>query len=592
MSGVASASLKSGFEARARLHPDSPAAWCGGQRLTFGELNARANRVARRLRASGVRRDVAVGICAPRSLDLLVGVLGTIKAGGAYLPLDPGYPRERLDYMLADSGVTRVLVGAGALASNVLPRRAALEVFELSAPELATESAADLDDMSGERLAYVIYTSGSTGRPKGVLGTESGMLNRLAWMWRRFPFGEGEVGCVKTSLNFLDSFWEIFGPLLQGVPVLVVPDEQVKDASALVGALERGRVTRLVLVPSLLRALLSGVPALGERLRRVALWVSSGEALLPELVRAFHQALPEARLLNLYGSSEVSADCTWYDTREGAPEQVAIGRPIDNNAVRLLDERFEPLPDAATGHLYVAGVGLARGYLGRPDLTAERFLPDPEGPPGSRMYRSGDLARRRLDGVFEFVGRSDQQVKIRGFRVELGEIEAALRAEAEVAQAIVELREDRPGSRQLVAYLVTAPDAPIDTAALRARLGARLPDYMLPAAVVALPAWPLTPSGKIDRNRLPAPRFASGPRAPSSASEHTLARLFAEVLELEQVGVDDKFFDLGGDSLSSMELVSRARAAGLEFTTGDVFRHQSVAALAAAAALRPAQPQR
>src|ERR1051325_3977630 len=585
-------SLTTLFESQAARHPRRLAAWCGDEKITFGQLNRRANQIARALRRRGVGTDVVVGVYMNRSLDMLAGLLGIVKAGGAYLPLDPGYPPNRLSYIIKDSRVGIVLcAGPAEEWRKLLGVGDDVEVLDLRAPDawpdagIETELEADPDlDGDVNQLVYVIYTSGSTGQPKGVLGTELGMLNRLHWMWERFPFRTGEIGCVKTSLSFLDSFWEIFGHLLQGVPVVLVPDVVVKDTAAFVQTLQAARVTRLVVVPSLLSAMLSNTPDIGTRLRRLTLWVSSGEALPPEIARRFHEMLPSARLLNLYGASEVSADCAWYEVGESAPEDVAIGRPIPNNDIHILDERLRPVPAEVTGELYVAGVGLARGYLGRADLTADRFLANPFGSPGSRLYRTGDMARWRPDGVLDYVGRADQPVHIRGFRVELGEIEAALRSHPALSQSVVIAREDGSRPKQIIGYVVPAGGQSVSGSDLRSYLAERLPDYMVPAAIMPLSALPPTPTGKLARNALPAPDFSSHSRPPQTPTEHLLADLFAEVLELEQVGIEDKFFDLGGDSLSSVDLATRARDAGLSITPLAVLQHQTVKALAAAEA--------
>jgi amino acid adenylation domain-containing protein len=577
-------SLKSLFEAQVRRRPDETAVICRGRGVSFGELNRRANQLASRLRRHGVGIDVPVGISVPRSIEMVIGVIGIAKAGGAYLPLDPGYPPDRLVYMAEDSQI-RVVVTCGGETrlKERLSLRDDVEVVDLGAESIRAEPATDLFlDVPPDVLAYVIYTSGSTGTPKGVLGTHRGMLNRLQWMWERFPFRNGEVCCVKTSLNFLDSFCEIYGPLLQGIPVVVVPDEIVKDAEQLAGELERSQVTRLVLVPSLLRSMLSTVPEIGRRLQKVTFWVSSGEPLPVDLVQAFQVTFPQARLLNLYGSSELSADCTWYDTTEASAELVAIGRPISENGVHILDSDLQRLPAGTAGQLYVSGVGLARGYLDRPHLTAESFLPDPYGPPGSRMYRTGDVCRLRADGALEYLGRADHQVKIRGFRVEPGEIEAELARHPSVGHVVVVAREDRLGQKQLVGYVVRRAGASMDAGELRQYVESKLPAHMVPASIVELASLPLTPSGKLDRMALPAPRFESAGREPRTDDERILAAIFSEVLDLKSVSIDDNFFEIGGDSMISMQLVGRARKAGFSITAHDVFRHPSIAALALA----------
>jgi amino acid adenylation domain-containing protein len=588
-----SASIKELFEIQANRRSNQTAVVCGSHKVTYGELNARANRLAHTMRNRGIDADMPVGVCTRRSLEMLIAVLAITKAGGAYLPLDPTYPVERLLYMLNDSRVRLVLCHGleDRFKDDLLPRSNA-ECIELSGDYCQTSSGneRDLDlDIPADSIAYVIYTSGSTGTPKGVLGTNRGMLNRLRWMWQQFPFAHGETCCVKTSLSFLDSYWEMFGPLLQGIPVVIMPDEVVKDAERLVQELESHGVSRLVLVPSLLRVMLT-LPDVDRRLRSIKLWVTSGEALSPELARSFRQIFPHTRLLNLYGSSEVSADCAWYDTGECSPEKVAIGRPIPNNELYILDADHRITSGSVAGELYVTGTGLARGYLGNSILTAERFVPNPFGPPGSRMFRSGDVARRRTDGACEFLGRRDDQVKIRGFRVELGEIEAVLNRHPAIAQTAVIAFEPRPGQKQLAAYVIFRAGVAVSLKELQDYVADELPDFMVPAVIVPIDALPLTPSGKMDRGALPAPKYTASKTRPRTLHEEILADLFADVLGLEhRAGVDIDFFDLGGDSISVIELVSRARTAGLAITAQDVFRHQNVTAIAAVA--KPVQGQ-
>ncbi len=587
------ASIKELFESQVKRRPNQTAVVCGSHKVTYGELNDRANRLAHTMRSRGIGEDTPVGVCICRSLEMLIAVLAITKAGGAYLPLDPTYPVERLSYMLNDSRVRLVLCDRleDRFKDELLPRSNAASI-EINGDYCQTPAGneRDLDlDIPADSIAYVIYTSGSTGRPKGVLGTNRGMLNRLRWMWQQFPFADGETCCVKTSLSFLDSYWEMFGPLLQGIPVVIMPDEVAKDADRLVQELEAHGVSRLVLVPSLLRVMLT-LPGVGRRLRSIKLWVTSGEALSPELSCSFRQIFPHTQLLNLYGSSEVSADCAWYDTGECSPEKVAIGRPISNNELYILDADQRITSGRVAGELYVSGTGLARGYLGNSILTAERFVPNPFGPLGSRMFRSGDVARRRADGACEFLGRTDDQVKIRGFRVELGEIEAVLSHHPAIAQTAVVAYEPRSGQKQLAAYVTFRSDVTASLKELRDYVAGQLPDFMVPAVIVPIDALPLTPSGKIDRTALPAPQYTVSETYPSTLHEETLANLFADVLGLKhRVGVDTDFFDLGGDSISVIELVSRARTAGLAITAQDVFRHQNVTAIAAVAKPVPGQ---
>ncbi|HEU4631876.1 MAG TPA: amino acid adenylation domain-containing protein, partial [Gemmatimonadaceae bacterium] len=421
------ASLHALFDRQVERTPDAVALAWGDERVTYRELAGRANRLAQHLRALGVRPETPVGIYLERSIELVVALLAVLKAGGAYVPLDPAHPTRRLALLLRDAGL-QLLVSDARFAAR-LPAGATVVRVDADADAIARASPEPPPaDVAGDRAAYVIYTSGSTGRPKAVVGLHRSTINRLHWMWRTFPFGAGEVCCQKTALGFVDSVWEIFGPLLQGVPSEIIDDDTVRDPFALVEQLAARQVTRIVLVPSLLGAMLdTGLP-IGHHLPRLTHWISSGETLSAELAQRFAAAVSHGILLNLYGSSEVAGDATWYDAREGqATAAVPIGRPIANTRVYVLDARGQPVPLGVVGELHVGGVGVARGYLHRPALTAERFVPDPFGrEPGARLYRTGDLVRYRRDGALEFVGRADHQVKLRGYRIELGEIEAVL----------------------------------------------------------------------------------------------------------------------------------------------------------------------
>jgi amino acid adenylation domain-containing protein len=416
----------------------------------------------------------------------------------------------------------------------------------------------------GESLAYVIYTSGSTGLPKGALGIHRGILNRLNWMWETYPFAVGEVCCQKTSLSFVDSVWEIFGPLLQGIPTIIIPDAVLKEPRDFLAALANNNITRLVLVPSLLRVLLNDCDDLQSQLPKLKVWVVSGEALPLDLAQQFTQAMPEAALLNLYGSSEVSADVTWYDVSENALAScVPIGRPLANTQVYLLDSHQEPVPEGVSGELYIGGDGLARGYLHRPRLTAEKFIPDRfGGVGGARLYRTGDVARYLAGGQIEFLGRIDRQVKIRGFRIEPAEIRAALAEHWNVREVTIMVREDSPGDKRLVAYLVAERQPPPSTNELRRFLNNKLPDHMIPSSFNVLDALPLMPNGKIDQQALlAAVEVSAGLEVaylePQSEVEQNIARVWQELLHVEKVGIEDNFFDLGGHSLLMIKLQNR-----------------------------------
>ena len=441
-----------------------------------------------------------------------------------------------------------------------------------------------------DSVAYVVYTSGSTGVPKGVLALHRAALNRFQWMWDAYPFAAGELCCQKTSLNFVDSVWEIFGPLLRGVPSLLIPEQVSKDALRLAQILATHRVTRLVLVPSLLKALLETTEQTSLNLDSLWLWICSGEALSKELYQRFTEQMPGRTLLNLYGSSEVAADATCYETGlDAASEErartIPIGSVISNLQAYVLDHKLDLLPIGVTGELFIGGAGLARGYLHRPELTAERFIPNPYSTEaGARFYRTGDLARWRADGQLEYLGRRDNQVKIRGYRIELGELEAVLKKHQAIAEAVVVARQEDNDAR-LIAYLV-ASDSVVPTAGeLHRYLNEKLPAYMTPAAFVMLDAMPLMPNGKVDRRALPAPESAQ-----LSVGEYVMARtpveevlagIWAKILKLERVGLTDNFFELGGHSLLATQVVSRVRQTfGVELPLRSLFEQPTVAGLA------------
>ena len=590
-------SIQQLFEAQVERTPESTAFTYGGETLTYRELNLRANRLAHDLQHLGVGPESLVGISVPRSLEMIVAVFATLKAGAAYLPLDPSYPADRLAYMLADARPAAILTTRQAAA--LLPEGTTGKVIFMDGPhrEGDRESARNpLSTASAENPAYVIYTSGSTGKPKGVVGLHRGAVNRFHWMWTNYPFRPGEICCQKTSLSFVDSVWEIFGPALAGVPTVVLPEEIVRDVSRLVDTLAEKRITRLVLVPALLRAILDQEGDLADRLGHLRLWVSSGEALREDLVERFYDRLPAATLLNLYGSSEASADSTVFDTRGNQAFPVPIGRPIANHRVFLLDDSGQPVPVGISGEIHISGGGVARGYWNRPALTAERFRPDPfAADAGGRFYKTGDLGRYRADGAIEYLGRTDLQTKIRGHRVEPGEIEASLAEHPAVREAAVVARPDAAGEDRLIAYVVPGGDGPPAPAELRAFLAGKLPDSMIPALFVALESLPRTPSGKLDRRALPAPdpsaRAAGAAYEPPRTNlESALASVWGELLGTERVGIHDDFFELGGHSLLATQLVSRVRKLlRLDVPLRLVFESSTVAGLALAISQRQAE---
>ncbi|MGV9340477.1 non-ribosomal peptide synthase/polyketide synthase [Streptomyces sp. NPDC003688] len=547
-----------------------------GSSLTYGELDERVDRLARALRAHGAGPEATVAVALPRSTALVVALLATHRAGAAYLPLDTDHPAERLAYTLTDARpVCLVTADDIDLPDTGVPRL----ITDLNGIPAATRQAPLPDAYDPLHPAYVIYTSGSTGRPKGVTVPHAAIVNRLLWMQDAYELTADDRVLQKTPAGFDVSVWEFFWPLITGATLVVAPPEAHKDPARLASLVHEQGVTTTHFVPSMLRAFLDEPSAADcAALRRV---FSSGEALPAPLAARFHQVLPDAALHNLYGPTEAAVDVTAYEVGPD-PVTVPIGRPVWNTRAYVLDAGLRPVPPGVAGELYFSGVQLARGYLGRAALTAERFVADPFDASGARMYRTGDLARWTADGELEYLGRTDHQVKLRGFRVEPGEIEAALVTHPAVAHATVLLRDDR-----LVAYVVPSDegDGDPDPALLRAHAATALPDHMVPAAVVLLDELPLTPNGKLDRTALPSPDFAAEvtDTRPRTPREEALCGLIAEVLGLERVGPDDDFFALGGDSIVAMQLVARARAAGLAFSPRDVFRHKTAAGLAATA---------
>ncbi|HEY0793264.1 MAG TPA: amino acid adenylation domain-containing protein [Chthoniobacterales bacterium] len=570
------------IEAQVAKTPEAVAVSFEGQSLTYAELNGRANRLAHRLRAEGVGPDGIVGVLAERSLELVVALLGVLKAGGAYLPLDPGHPAERLAFMLADARPA-ALLAQRALAGR-LPTAAPPTLF--LEEDLGAQPAGNPEwHATPDALAYVIYTSGSTGQPKGAMNTHRGICNRLLWMQEVYCLGPVDRVLQKTPFSFDVSVWEFFWPLLSGAQLVVARPGFHGDSAYLVDTVRHTGITTMHFVPPMLAAFLGDEGAAAcTGLRRV---ICSGEALPGELARRFFEALPHVELHNLYGPTEAAVDVSfWCCEPAWAEDNVPIGRPVANTQLYVLDRALQPVPIGVAGELHIGGVQLARGYLNRLELTAEKFIANPFGP--GRLYKTGDLCRHRRDGAIEYLGRLDHQVKIRGFRIELGEIEAVLLGHPGVRECVVLAREDGAGSpKRLVAYVVGEHD--LTTEALRAHAGGALPDYMVPAAVVFLERLPVTANGKLDRRALPVPDFtarAGVGRPPRTPAEEILCKAFAETLGLPQVGIGDNFFDLGGDSISSIQLVTRVRKAGLVITPRNVFECQNVERLAAVAGVK------
>ena len=570
------------FERQAGLWPDRVAVTCLDASLTYGELNSRANQLAHRLQRMGVRAEDRVGIAAERSLELVVGLLAVLKAGAAYVPLDPDYPDDRLAYMLQDSGVSLLLTQSG-LAARMGMLSSTTTLLALDQIDVSSEPVTPPDvSHHPENLAYVIYTSGSTGKPKGAANRHVALTNRLAWMQQAYGLTADDVVLQKTPFSFDVSVWEFFWPLMTGARLALAGPGDHRDPARLSALIREQGVTTLHFVPSMLHAFISHAEQVGAdgcaTLRRI---VCSGEALVADLQARCLALLPLAGMYNLYGPTEAVIDVTHWTCADDGSGVVPIGYPIAGIHARVLDAHLNPVPIGVPGELYLGGVGLARGYLNRPGLTADRFIADPDGQ-GGRLYRTGDLVRWMQEGQLEYLGRLDHQVKIRGLRIELGEIEAALLSQPDVEQAAV-LAQDGPSGARLVAYV--APAA-VDTAALRVALLAVLPDYMVPAAFVTLDALPVNANGKLDRKALPKAEFAAsqGYASPEGAVESALAAIWSQVLGAAQVGRHDNFFELGGDSILSLQIVARLRQAGWQITPRQVFERQTVADLAAVAA--------
>ena len=567
---VPSATLPDLFAAQVAKTPDATAVVLEDERLTYCELDARSSQLAHHLRAIGVGPEVVVGLCVERSLEMLIGLIGILKAGGAYLPLDPDYPPERLAFMLDDARAP-VLLTHSTLLDRLPEHHARIVRLDADWSAVAAQPAtAPVTGLDPQNTAYVIYTSGSTGTPKGVSVTHGGIPNLAAVQIDRFAITSAARILQFASQSFDAALWEMASALMGGAALVLIPPIK-RSGDALARLIRAQDVTHATLPPVLLTDLPADLPL--ETL------VVAGEACSPDAVARWS---PGRRMINAYGPTETTVCATMSDALAGAVVP-PIGRPIWNTQVYVLDGSLQLVPAGVAGELYIAGAGLARGYLGRAGLTAERFVADPFGPAGSRMYRTGDLARWRADGVLDFLGRADTQVKLRGFRIEPGEIEAALLRHADVAQAAVIAREDQPGNRRLVAYVVAASaDRAPDVAALRAHLAAGLPDYMVPSAFVVLAKLPLTPNGKLDRKALPAPELAPANvwRAPRTPQEELLCGLFAEVLGLARVGIDDNFFALGGHSLLATRLISRIRATlDVELAIRSLFEAPTVEAL-------------
>jgi amino acid adenylation domain-containing protein len=548
------------FEAQVERTPDAVAVVFEDEQLTYGELNRRANQLAHHLRSLGVGPDVLVGISLERSLEMVIGLLGILKAGGAYVPLDPEYPTERLAYMLSDSQVS-VLLTQSKLADSFPEHGAQVVYLNKDWGVISRQSQENpVRSVKSSNLAYTIYTSGSTGKPKGVMISHKAISNHMCWMQTAFPLTDADKVLQKTPFSFDASIWEFYAPLLAGAQLVMARPGGHRDSAYLIEVITELKVTTVQLVPSLLQMLLESEKfKMCKSLKRV---FCGGEALPMEYIKRFSRHL-DADLHNLYGPTEATIDVIFFTCKSESHQQlVPIGRPIANTQIYILDGYLQPVGVGVAGELYIGGDGLARGYLNRPDLTAEKFISNPfSDEPRARLYKTGDRARYLSDGNIEFLGRLDDQVKIRGFRIELGEIEAVLGQHPAVEETVVMVREDVPGNKRLVAYVVVNQTSAPTVSQLHQFLKQKLPEYMIPSAIVKLEALPLTPNGKVDRRALLAtdtarPELQSIFVAPRDTLELQLAQIWEDVLNVRPIGVTDNFFTLGGHSLLAVRLIA------------------------------------
>ncbi|MEJ7747526.1 MAG: amino acid adenylation domain-containing protein, partial [Luteimonas sp.] len=581
------------IEAQAAANPDAVAVVFEGEQLSYGELNAKANQLAHYLVTERqVKPDTLVGLCVERSLEMVIGIVGILKAGGAYVPLDPDYPEARLAYMLDDAKLTTVLTQSHVRQRTPIGAAQALCMDDAQVlAQLATQPVANVSTASlgvtASHLAYVIYTSGSTGNPKGVMVEHRALVNRIDWMDRQYRASPSDRILQKTPFSFDVSVWEFMWPLSVGARLVLAKPAGHKDPVYLTELIRAEQITKLHFVPSMLGSML----ALGDlshcnSLKQV---FCSGEALTLHHVAQFHAQCPGTELHNLYGPTEAAIDVSFWDCSQLSADlgSVPIGRPIHNIQLYVMDQQLAP--QGVAGELHIGGVGLARGYVNRPELTDEKFIANPfydAADPASseRLYKTGDLVRLLADGNIEYLGRIDHQVKIRGFRIELGEIENALASHALVNEAVVLARDSAAGDKRLLAYVVTSDGVDVDVDELRRHLAASLPEYMVPAAFVVLASLPSSPNGKIDRKALPEPDATQQQAvyvAPATATEKILCAVWEQVLGVERVGASDNFFRLGGHSLLVIQVIARLQKSGVSIAARQLFTTSTLADLAA-----------
>ncbi|MDQ2937387.1 MAG: amino acid adenylation domain-containing protein [Acidobacteriota bacterium] len=571
------------FEKQVERSPEAVALVSRDKQFTYSELNARANQLARFLKRFGVGADSLVGLCVERSPEMLVGILGILKAGAAYVPLDPTYPSERLSLMLRDANVFVLLTQShllDGLPPHNGPRLSLDSDWDIVAKERKDNSPAHT---TPDNLAYVIYTSGSTGEPKGVMISHSGLVNYLSWCSDAYEVAKGCGALVHSSISFDLTITSLFSPLMVGRSVFLVDDGIENLAEAL---LARDNYSLVKITPAHLRALAELMPE-DQVAGRVRALIIGGEALRMENLSFWRNHAPATRLINEYGPTETVVGCCVYEVGAGDSSfgPVPIGSPIANTQLYVLDESLQPVEKGVTGELYVGGDGVGLGYLNRRELTDDRFIPDPFNRDGhTRLYRTGDLASFNSAGILEYVGRIDNQVKIKGFRIELDEVETILKQCYGVRDCVVLAREDGTGEKRIIAYVVSDQrEEEIDE--LRDFMKAKVPDFMVPTTFVRMDSLPLTANGKVDRKVLPAPgRRSNGYQQQSSMATHTAAqqklmKIWAEVLKLERVGIHDNFFDLGGDSILGTLILARAAQAGVKISPRELFEHQTIAEL-------------
>ncbi|MEH2354893.1 non-ribosomal peptide synthetase [Nostoc sp.] len=570
------------FEAQVEKTPDAIAVVFEDEQLTYHELNTKANQLAHYLRSLGVKSEVLVGICVERSLSMVIGLLAILKAGGAYLPLDPSYPKERLAYMLEDSQL-RVLLTQQQLVETLPTHKAQVICLNSDWELIAQHSKQNPDDHpSSDNLAYIIYTSGSTGQPKGAMNTHRGICNRLLWMQDKYQLTATDRVLQKTPFSFDVSVWEFFWPLITGARLVVAQPEGHRDPNYLINIITQQQITTIHFVPSMLQLFLEAENLeISNCLQRV---IVSGEALPVQLQQRFFNRL-NAQLHNLYGPTETAVDVTFWQCQDSVTNQntVPIGRPIANIQIYLLDRYLNPVPIGVPGELYISGVGVGRGYLNRPGLTAEKFIRNPfSDNSAARLYKTGDLARYLANGEIEYIGRTDYQVKVRGLRIELGEIEALINQYPAVRETVVVTTD----AQNLVAYIVPHSEQTLVISELRHFLESKLPNYMVPAAFVTLEALPLSPNGKVDRKALKAPDNARPEleavyQPPQTEVEQTIADIWQNILQVEVVGIHDNFFELGGNSLLLVQVHSKIREIfPSDLSVLDLFRYPTINSLA------------